>query len=160
MDTDTKRDDRESGPSTAQVPEMEGGSATGRRVVVVSRAEDVELLRRRGAHRGRVGVRIDLPGLDEGRRAGLQRRAARSLSACGCNEGTVAGLIYLVVVPALIYSGWIAPSFPLGWIAVGGGFLAVLVAGKAFGLVVARLTLLRTLRQIGRAFERHAKGLE
>ena len=131
-----------------------------RPVFTVSSAEDLALLRRRGRLRGRLEVQINLPGLDEARRADLQHRVEGSSAACGCNEGTVAGLIYLVLIPTLIFAGRLAPSFPLGWIAIGGGFIAVLAAGKLFGLVVARLALSRALNRIERAFRNHGKGLE
>jgi hypothetical protein len=125
-------------------------------VVVVSRPEDLTALRR--GIRGRVGVQIDLPGLDDERRAYLQRRVERSAAACGCNEGTVAGLLYLLVVPALIFTGRLAPSTPLEWLTIGVGVLAVLIAGKVFGLVAARLALLRALNRIERAFRIHTRG--
>jgi hypothetical protein len=145
-------------PSDKALIDTTTAPAPPRSIFTASGVKDLEVLHRRGKTRGRLGVKIILPGLDEERRANFERRVERSLAACGCNEGAVALLLYLIVIPTLIFTGRLAPSWPLGWIAVGAGLLAALVAGKFFGLGIARFTLYQTLNEIKRAFQQHAKG--
>ncbi len=128
-------------------------------VFLVSCPEDLNRLRRRPRGLGRIVVRIALQGLDDNRRSNFERRVERHIAACGCNEGTAAGLLYLIVIPILVFTGRLVPYSILGWIAVGGGFVAALLAGKVFGLVVARLRLFRALNEIEHAFLHQSKGL-
>ena len=58
--------------------------------------------------------------------------------ACGCVEGTIAGLLYLAVVAVLITNNSVGPASVTGWVVLGGGLLASLAAGKMFGLLLAR----------------------
>ena len=113
----------------------------------VSRLEDLPALRR-----SRTGARVEiaLPGLDEKRRTVLQRRIERSLAACGCNEGSVAGFLYLLTVAVLLFAGR-GPGSLLGWLGAGAGLIGALVAGKIAGLILARITLSRALRELERA---------
>jgi hypothetical protein len=111
-----------------------------------------------GRGRGPVEVRIALPELGEGRRSRLQRRVERSMTACGCDEGTVAGLFYLALSATLLATGRVAPPGLLGWMVVGFGFIAALGGGKAFGLLMARLVLFKTLNEIKNAFAPDTKG--
>lgn len=120
-------------------------------IFVASNLDDLDRLRRRGMPRRPGAIRLALPGLEEGRRADFERRLQRHDAACGCNEGTVAGLLYLVLVPLLLLAGWLAPRSLLAWISVVGGLFASLVAGKVFGLVVARQRFRRVLNDLERA---------
>ena len=127
---------------------------------LISHLEDLDRLRR--LHRrppGRIAVRIALHGLDDSRRSNLDHRLERHINACGCNEGSVAGLLYLVGIPTLIFIGLLVPHSIFGWIAVGGGLVVALLAGKIFGLVVARLRFFRALNEIDRTFSHRAQGL-
>lgn len=126
---------------------MTAMSAVADSILVVTSAEDLRHLRELLKLRGSFKVKIDIAGLAKERQARLQRSLERSVSACGCNEGTVAGLLYLIVVPILYFAGRIAPS-ALGWAGIGGGFIGVLVIGKLIGIAAARLTLARTLTRI------------
>lgn len=126
---------------------------------VASQLEDVRRLRElRHRASGRLAVRLVVHGFDDSRRAGLERRLERHANACGCNEGTVAGLIYLAAVPILLVLGARAPSSPLAWLAVAGGFVSALLAGKVLGLALARWRFSRALREVERTFAHQAKG--
>jgi len=114
--------------------------------------EDLDALRRRQP-RGRVIVQLALPDLDAGDRADIERRISRSLIACGCNEGAVLGLLYLVLVPLLVLTGALAPSLWLGWAAVVTGFIMAMFVGKVLGLAFARVRLWRALAEAARAFD-------
>jgi hypothetical protein len=118
--------------------------------LVLARVEDLESLRWNLQHRRRRKVRVLLsPPLDvkEVRRAALERRINRLLAACGCKEGAVAGLLYLILVPTLVM-GALIPHSIVNWTVAALGFVATMVVGKLAGLIVARLRLLLTLREI------------
>jgi hypothetical protein len=129
-----------------------------RSLFIASRAEDLDLLRYRSRRRARVSIQINIPGIAEERGELLSRRLARSMAACGCNEGTVAGLIYLVLMPTLVLTRHIAASSVRAWIAIGCGLVLALVAGKLFGLVIARFTFIRTVNAIKQEFQKHGTG--
>lgn len=125
-------------------------------ILTISSADELSLLRTYLKSRRSFKVQIQVPGLEKERRDRLQRRVERSASACGCNEGSIAGLLYLIAVPALYFTGRIAPSAS-AWLAIGGGFIATLLIGKLIGLAAAKLTLTRTLAQLERAFRSSGK---
>jgi hypothetical protein len=115
----------------------------------------LEDLRRLPAPRlapARVEVEITLDGMEDARRAELERRLARELSACGCREGSIAVLIYAVVAPLLIVVGPLAPDSALSWVAIVGGVLAASVLGKVIGLALAHVRLLRAAADVEAAF--------
>ena len=51
---------------------------------------------------------------------------------------TIGGLLYLAVVAVLIRNGSVDTASFTAWIALGGGLLATLAAGKLFGVLLAR----------------------
>ena len=116
--------------------------------LLVRRPEDLESIRRRSASgRIRVALAPNLGGSDV-QRARLERQINRSLAACGCNEGTVAGILYLGTAVVL---AWRDPS-PLGgrgWLVALGGFLFSLLLGKTAGLLLARWRLHRAVSAVG-----------
>jgi hypothetical protein len=124
---------------------------------VVSGPDDLDRLRRRRAVPPKTPIRIALPGLAEHRRVDFERRLARHASACGCNEGTVTTLLYVMFVVLLLVAGWLAPRSFSAWSAIVGGMFVSLVLGKIFGLVVARQRFLRVLNDLDRAFSSQAK---
>jgi len=71
-------------------------------------------------------------------RGDVERRRARRGDGCGCVESTVAGLLYLAAAAPLGRNGVVDATSLTGWIALGGGLLASLAAGKTFGLLLAR----------------------
>jgi hypothetical protein len=89
-----------------------------------------------------------LPDTEDSRR--LQRKVQRLTSACGCDEGALAGLSYLLIFFLAVLTGYAAPRSVLGWVGGVGGFVAALFAGKIFGLALARVRLVRALRQLNR----------
>ena len=128
---------------------VQKGTRTSTRVIVAGR-EDLDLVRRgvRRLTRPRLIVSLSLP-IAEARRARLEWRINRDLAACGCNEGTIAGLLYLVVVPAFVMGRYIPHSI-VNWSLALCGFIGSLVIGKSAGLLLARWRLGRTLGSIER----------
>lgn len=119
-------------------------------VLVASRLEDLIFLRQLGRVSRKSRIQIALPGLDGTRRVEFERLLARYGSACGCNEGSIAGLLYLLLVPLLLLKGWLVPHTLLAKIFVVGGFFGCLIAGKIFGLLFARWRFVRVLKKIER----------
>lgn len=126
--------------------------------VVLARVEDLgRLWQARGDHR-RVTVLLALPlDLDEARRARLERRINRSLAACGCGEGTIAGLLYLILAPTVVM-GHAVPHTAANWALAALGLLGALLLGKAAGLAYARVRLLWAMIEINRIAGRRTKG--
>jgi hypothetical protein len=126
--------------------------ASGRELPALIRAEDVQRLRKRLHAKPRLSppVEIIAPELEAPARIALERDVARYLRTCGCNEGTIAGLIYIVAIPALMFMDWLAPTSVLDWIGVCAGLIGTLLAGKLAALGVARLHLNRTLHRVRR----------
>ena len=124
--------------------------------LIILRPDDLAVLRgSRPRPRPRVTLAPSL-GLREARRVFLERRINRSLSACGCNEGSVAGLLYLVAVATLALSESVTLSVASSLTAAG-GCIAALTLGKIFGLVRARWRLLRAVRTVERLARRAAQ---
>ena len=105
----------------------------------IDTAEDLQELQRTPRIARRRAICVNLPTMDESKRQAIEHRIRRGLSACGCNEGTAAGLLFLVVVPVLIFFGKLSPHTVLQWGEVAGGFVVSLLVGKLIGLTVARL---------------------
>ena len=118
--------------------------------VIVAGREDLDLLRHhvRRLVRPRLTVSLSLP-IAELRRTRIEWRINRDLAACGCNEGTIAGLLYLVAVPAFVMGRYIPHSIA-NWSLALCGFIGALVFGKSTGLLLARWRLNRTLASIER----------
>lgn len=129
-----------------------GADASATRTLVASRLEDLDRLRGERRPAGTLSVALVLPGLEDERRENLERRMSRLLTACGCGEGTVAGLLYLVIVPVLLFTGVLAAGSLGGWAMLGFGFIAALLLGKIVGLAVARVRLLLTVNELERLF--------
>jgi hypothetical protein len=124
----------------------------------VSRVEDLRKLPSPRLAPARVSVRLALPGLNDQRRTEFERRLAQQLAACGCNEGSVAVLLYVATVPALAIAGPLAPASALGWVALFAGLLGASLLGKVAGLTVARLRLRRVVAEIESAFGDQVSG--
>src|SRR5262249_30872519 len=110
--------------------------------------EDVRRLPTPRLASARAEVSLDFPGLNDGMRIKFEQRIGTLLSACGCREGSIAVLIYLVAAPILVALGPLAPGSVLGWVALVGGLLAASMAGKVAGLVLAQIRLLRVLSEL------------
>lgn len=126
-------------------------------VYLVSSNNDLARLRQRGVAPRKTVIRVVLPGLSDSLRADFERRLARHASACGCNEGTVTTLLYIMIVTLLLVAGWLAPRSLSAWTAVVGGMFVSLLLGKILGLVVARQRFLQVLNDLDRAFSSQAK---
>jgi hypothetical protein len=86
--------------------------------------------------------------LNEAQSSALQLAVNRYVAACGCREGKVGTL--LAVTSYAVYL-WGTSSLTLGWsqLGVGAGVLALgAVAGKAAGLLRARIALRESIRQL------------
>lgn len=140
-------------PRRRDLPEVAAiSSVPGTWTYTASSIEDLDDLKRRRHPRGRIVVRLVLPALASTQRADLERRISRGLIACGCNEGALAGLLYLVLVPLLVAAGTVSPGSLLGWAVVAAGFVVAMLFGKMVGLGLARLRLWRALTEAERAF--------
>jgi hypothetical protein len=135
---------------------MRDGSARGH-VFVVSTPQDLRTLPSPRLAPARVSVELALPGLDGPRRGELEQRLARQLAVCGCKEGSVAVLLYLVAVPILAFAGPLAPGSALGWLALFGGLLGASLLGKVAGLAVAHMRLLQVVAEIEDTIRDQAK---
>jgi hypothetical protein len=134
------------------------GSKPLRETLDLAREEDLELLRRGLRRRRSVRVFLALPlPVADASRARLERSINRNLAACGCNEGTVAGLLYLVLVPTVVMGRYV-PHSTLTWALAACGFIAALVIGKGIGLALAHLRLQWTLNEIRRLTLRRTEG--
>ena len=126
--------------------------------LIVTCPEQLDLLRRQSWRSRRAPVVLALPpNIDEGRRARLVQRINRELNACGCSEGTVAGLLYLILVPAFVMGRWV-PYSVAGWALAVTGFIGALFLGKATGLLLARYRLHSALNRVERAMRRGSRG--
>lgn len=123
------------------------GSATRHRFAVAT-LEDLRRLPHPRVAPGLVEVDITLDGIEDDRRADLERRMARELAACGCREGSIAVLLYAAIVPMLAILGIVAPSSVLGWVAIVGGILVASMVGKVLGLALAQVRLRRVAREV------------
>lgn len=119
-------------------------------IFLASRMEDLDSLRRLGGAPRKKRIQLALPGLREELRADFERRLAIYSQTCGCNEGSIAGLLYLIVVSLLLLTGWLAPRSFLAWAYLLVGFIACLVAGKILGLLWARWRFVRILKEVQR----------
>lgn len=117
-------------------------------VLMISDRNDLAQLWHRPRSRAPVAVRLLGIRLEDGRRRKFERRIERHLAACGCNEGALAGLLYLVATCALLTVGHVSPGSTLGWIGLGAGALAALVVGKIFGLALAHIRLKRVIKEV------------
>lgn len=125
----------------------DGADVAVRQELLVRRSQDLTDFRRAGSVRGvRVALDVGLH-IDERQRKKLERDLNRGLAACGCNEGTLAGLLYLLLVPTLVMGSAI-PWTVVGWLTFGAGLIASLLLGKAIGLLAARIRVLQALKQI------------
>lgn len=98
----------------------------------------------------RTKVKLSLAGLSDDERQLYERRLGAQLAACGCNEGSVALLLYLAVAIPLAIWGPLAPLSGWGWAALVVGTVVAMIAGKVLGLVVADLRLRRISTEIER----------
>jgi hypothetical protein len=90
-------------------------------------------------------------------RAALQARANRYAGECGCKAGSVAMALALVLTPAVIA---VRGEFGLLTLVVGvGAVFAAAVAGKAAGLLLARVRLALLRVSLARRVERGRPGL-
>jgi hypothetical protein len=136
---------------------LSAGDPTARNLAL-SRPEDVELVRHSWPRSRATVIHLSTRlGLEEGHRAKLERRINRDRTACGCNEGALAGLVYLAAVPTIVM-GTLVPQTFTNWALAAGGFLIALAAGKGFGLLLARWRLLWTLAKVERIMRRTAGG--
>ena len=121
--------------------------------VVIGAGADLDLLWRQLSRPGRPrpSVSLQLP-MSEPRRSRLERRINRDLAACGCTEGTAAGLLYVVAVPFII--GGYVPHSVGSWLFAGAGFIGALMLGKGAGLMLARWRLRRSLKVLRRLLPR------
>jgi hypothetical protein len=122
------------------------------KVYSISKLEDLDRLPPPRFAPARIGVRLTVPGFDESKRADTERRLARALAACGCSEGSIAMILYLVVVPILAIAGPLAPHSLLDWLALFGGLILVSIVGKLVGLAIARLRFLKLVNELEGAF--------
>jgi hypothetical protein len=126
-------------PSTLADSSLEGDT-----VFVRSRAELRALSHLpRGVRQ--ISLQLSDFALAEPERRALERRLARDLTACGCNEGAVAGLLYVVITLGLWLSGVVSVASFGRAAALGGGFILTLFLGKLFGLGLAKFRLARTI---------------
>jgi hypothetical protein len=127
-------------------------------VFAISTPEDLLTLPAPRLAPARVEVQLAVPGLDQHTVERMQNRLAGAMAACGCREGSLAVLAYLVGMPLLIAMGAISPGSAGAWIALVGGLVAASVVGKVVGLLIAELRLGRIIGEVRQAFERAPKG--
>jgi len=134
--------------------ELEDLRDDGKGVLVVSEVGDLERLVDRKVRKGirRIVLRVGEGTVEEPEIRKLEKRIARSANACGCDEGTIAGFIYIVAIASAAVAGGVSLSSAGDWGLAVGGFVASLVVGKGIGLALAELRLRLALRDAGRLF--------
>ncbi|MEK4841439.1 hypothetical protein [Bacillus sp. FSL L8-0152] len=113
-------------------------------VIVITRIEDFDNIQNAGK------VKLWLPTGDDSDRDQAQRieaRIERNAVACGCTEGSIAGAVYIFAITLLALAGLIRLSTAWAWAAAVGGLFVVLLAGKMFGLTLAKIRLSLALRE-------------
>lgn len=103
---------------------------------------DLDRLPYPGLHPNTVEVRIVAEGFDDARRIELENRLSTAMSHCGCAEGGMFGVAYLVVVGVLIVAGS-GPTTLAAWSLAVAGSVVALLTGKLVGLGRARVGLAR-----------------
>ena len=122
--------------------------------VIATLDELRELGSRPGSLRGRRPkgkVVVGVPELGAEERSRLESKIASYVSACGCGEGRVAGILTLIAFALLLAAG-VIPLRDLGWKNVILLYLALsfstMLVGKVYGLVRARLALVKLCREL------------
>jgi len=101
-----------------------------------------------------IPVRLDLPNVPKERSNRLQSALDRSMAACGCQEGA-AGLL---AAGFLVAASWAfsRSAHSLGWSEAGlvfGILIAGTLAGKALGLLRARIRIRRLVQEFRKSLE-------
>jgi hypothetical protein len=86
----------------------------------------------------RVRIRLVLPREAHADGEELERRLVKQQSACGCDQGSLAGVLYLVAMGVGLALGLVSPGSILAWGALVAGLFVALLAGKMIGLAFAR----------------------
>lgn len=111
-------------------------------VIVISRIEDFDNLQKARK------IELRLPtGVDSERAQRIGARIEKNAAACGCSEGAIAGAVYIFAVVLLALAGLIRLSTAWTWSAAVGGLFMALLAGKLFGLALAKVRLSLALRE-------------
>jgi hypothetical protein len=126
--------------------------------VVASRADLAGVKDLHRSPYSRVRVRLVLPRDAPADPAELERRLGRLQSACGCDEGTIAGLLYLIAVGLGFALGPISPGSLGAWGGLVAGLLASLLAGKVIGLALARWRTRSLLSRIAALLPEHRRA--
>jgi hypothetical protein len=90
---------------------------------------------------------FDIASLNEARKREIEHNLLRSPSACGCDEGAALGLLYLVVLMALVFAGD-GPHSPAQWGLAFVGLCIAATIGKFAGIGVARIRLPRETQAV------------
>lgn len=111
-------------------------------VIVITRIEDFDNIQKARK------VELRLPtGADSDRAQRIGARIERNAVACGCTEGSIAGAVYIFAIALLALAGLIRLSTAWAWAAAVGGLFVALLAGKMFGLALAKIRLSLALRE-------------
>lgn len=105
-----------------------------------------------------VKVQIALPGVEGAQREQFERRLAHELAACGCPEGSITVMVYLVAVSLLALLGWLPLTSILAWVAIVVGLVAASLLGKVFGLTIAQVRLRRVIAELQTALGQERRG--
>jgi hypothetical protein len=119
-------------------------------------AELDELLRWNRLTTLRPPLLLELPNLSESQSSSLQFAVNRYMTACGCREGKIGILLAVMLCAAYLWipSGTTWSAF--GWPQIGMGVGAVAIgalAGKAIGLLRARIALRQTIQKLQRSLQ-------
>jgi hypothetical protein len=116
----------------------------------------------RSLRRRRQEVLVQVPELGAEERHRLQAEIGSYATACGCGQGRVAGILTLVAFILLLATG----AIPWRELGVGkvlllyfGTSLLIMLIGKLYGLVRARLALVKLCRELADRRLPSLKGL-
>jgi hypothetical protein len=129
--------------------------------IVIRNLVDVEKLRSQPwqlLSTRRISVELDT--LDQYQSRYFETRLNQLASACGCESGSVAGVVALVgyIGYLLVTTGW-SPQWNVSHLLRGGIlFLAAAVLGKLLGLFRARARLVRELEHLAARLQ-HPAGM-
>jgi hypothetical protein len=97
-----------------------------------------------------------MPGLSKSQSNSLQLAVNRYVAACGCREGKVGILLAVMSYAAYLWIRSATTQSTLGWsqFGVGVGVVAIgALAGKAAGLLRARIALRHSIHEVQRSLQ-------